>query len=191
MANRLPVPRPVPVRPVYSHTGLPPASPVRRTGGLLVPIGGGKDSMVLIDAVKHLRPRLFAVNPHPLVRRSGRPDRPRPGGGPADGSIPDWGSSTRRGPSTATYPSPPSSRSSPWSGASSTATTPWPWPSSARPARRRCWSTASRSITSTRRASTSSASFGGSSRPPSIRPWSTHPPSGPIRSWPSAAPSPD
>jgi hypothetical protein len=34
---------------------------------LLVPIGGGKDSMVLIEAVKHLRPLLFAVNPHPLV----------------------------------------------------------------------------------------------------------------------------
>jgi hypothetical protein len=34
---------------------------------LLVPIGGGKDSMVLIEAVRSLRPRLFAVNPHPLV----------------------------------------------------------------------------------------------------------------------------
>ena len=36
-----------------------------RPGGLVVPIGGGKDSMVLIEAVKHLHPRLFAVNPHP------------------------------------------------------------------------------------------------------------------------------
>ena len=33
----------------------------------MVPIGGGKDSMVLIESVKHLQPRLFAVNPHPLV----------------------------------------------------------------------------------------------------------------------------
>jgi hypothetical protein len=33
----------------------------------VVPIGGGKDSMVLIESVKHLQPRLFAVNPHPLV----------------------------------------------------------------------------------------------------------------------------
>jgi len=46
-----------------------PAPPTRfaRPGGLLVPIGGGKDSLVLIEAVKHLQPRLFAVNPHPLV----------------------------------------------------------------------------------------------------------------------------
>ncbi len=35
--------------------------------GLVVPIGGGKDSMVLIEAVRHLGPRLLAVNPHPLV----------------------------------------------------------------------------------------------------------------------------
>jgi len=35
--------------------------------GLLVPIGGGKDSMALIESVRHLGPRLFAVNPHPLV----------------------------------------------------------------------------------------------------------------------------
>jgi hypothetical protein len=40
---------------------------VPRAGGLLVPIGGGKDSLVLIEAVRQLRPRLFAVNPHPLV----------------------------------------------------------------------------------------------------------------------------
>ena len=32
-----------------------------------MPIGGGKDSMVLIEATKSRRPRLFAVNPHPLV----------------------------------------------------------------------------------------------------------------------------
>ena len=33
----------------------------------MVPIGGGKDSMVLIEALRPLRPRLLAVNPHPLV----------------------------------------------------------------------------------------------------------------------------
>ncbi|MGH9096941.1 MAG: endonuclease domain-containing protein [Acidimicrobiales bacterium] len=67
LANGLPVPRPVKI-----HAA--PAVPVdadrlrtRRPGGLLVPIGGGKDSMVLIEAVRHLAPRLFAVNPHPLV----------------------------------------------------------------------------------------------------------------------------
>jgi hypothetical protein len=32
-----------------------------------VPIGGGKDSMALIESVRDLGPRLFAVNPHPLV----------------------------------------------------------------------------------------------------------------------------
>jgi hypothetical protein len=49
----------------------PEARPERRGHGpssLLVPIGGGKDSMVLIEALRPLRPRLFAVNPHPLVR---------------------------------------------------------------------------------------------------------------------------
>jgi hypothetical protein len=43
---------------------------VRSDGGppsLLVPIGGGKDSMVLIEAVRSMGPRLFSVNPHPLV----------------------------------------------------------------------------------------------------------------------------
>jgi hypothetical protein len=67
VANGLPVPRPVAIR---SHPagGRPVApGPVARPGGILVPIGGGKDSMVLIEAVKHLRPRLLAVNPHPLV----------------------------------------------------------------------------------------------------------------------------
>ncbi|HEX3564260.1 MAG TPA: hypothetical protein VHU17_02730 [Acidimicrobiales bacterium] len=38
-----------------------------RPPSLLVPIGGGKDSMVLIEAVRSLGPRLFSVNPHPLV----------------------------------------------------------------------------------------------------------------------------
>jgi UDP-N-acetyl-alpha-D-muramoyl-L-alanyl-L-glutamate epimerase len=38
-----------------------------RPGGLVVPIGGGKDSMVLIEALRPLGPRLLAVNPHPLV----------------------------------------------------------------------------------------------------------------------------
>ncbi len=68
VTNGLRVPRPVVIR---SHDGPQPGKPVVRTpmgpGGLLVPIGGGKDSMVLIEAVKHLHPQLFAVNPHPLV----------------------------------------------------------------------------------------------------------------------------
>ncbi len=74
VTNGLPVPRSVAIGPVLGHRRPPPS---RRggPGGLVVPIGGGKDSMVLIEAVTDLRPRLFAVNPHPLVldlaRRTG------------------------------------------------------------------------------------------------------------------------
>ncbi len=75
VANGLPVPRPVAIRS-GPGTGPRPGARGRERGpgGLVVPIGGGKDSMVLIEAVKHLRPRLFAVNPHPLV--STWPHRP-------------------------------------------------------------------------------------------------------------------
>jgi len=67
VTNGLPVPRPVAVVPARGVAGhlRPPEGAL--PSGLLVPIGGGKDSMVLIEAVRHLRPRLFAVNPHPLV----------------------------------------------------------------------------------------------------------------------------
>ena len=73
VANGLPVPRPVTVRTDGTRgsdvgavpTGTPTVDEVR--SGLVVPIGGGKDSMVLIESVRHLTPRLFAVNPHPLV----------------------------------------------------------------------------------------------------------------------------
>jgi len=69
VTNGLAVPRPVTVVPGRGVAGhvVPPHGAL--APGLLVPIGGGKDSMVLIDAVRHLRPRLFAVNPHPLVLR--------------------------------------------------------------------------------------------------------------------------
>jgi len=69
VANGLPVPRPVELRPaaVVDRAPEPPGHPPGR--GLLVPIGGGKDSMVLIEAVRHLGPTLFAVNPRPLVER--------------------------------------------------------------------------------------------------------------------------
>jgi len=68
VANGLPVPRPVTVAAdgTGPRRGAPPPDALRR--GLVVPIGGGKDSMVLIEALRHLGPRLFAVNPHPLVR---------------------------------------------------------------------------------------------------------------------------
>lgn len=67
LTNGHPVPRTVTIHPQRAWHGgkrLPAEPPGR---GLLVPIGGGKDSMVLIEAVRHLGQRLFAVNPHPLV----------------------------------------------------------------------------------------------------------------------------
>jgi hypothetical protein len=66
--NGLEVPRRVEIRP--GRGTVPRREPLAitvRPGGLVVPIGGGKDSMVLIESVKHLKPSLFAVNPHPLV----------------------------------------------------------------------------------------------------------------------------
>jgi hypothetical protein len=66
VANQLPVPRPVVVQ-AGLDVKAPRPPPEPRPRGLVVPIGGGKDSMVLIEAVRHLRPRLLAVNPHPLV----------------------------------------------------------------------------------------------------------------------------
>ena len=67
VANGLAVPRPVTV--TADGEGPAPTSPPAGAlpPGLVVPIGGGKDSMVLIEAVRPLGPRLFAVNPHPLV----------------------------------------------------------------------------------------------------------------------------
>jgi hypothetical protein len=50
---------PIPMPRTARSDGRPPS--------LLVPIGGGKDSMVLIEALRSLGPRLFSVNPHPLV----------------------------------------------------------------------------------------------------------------------------
>lgn len=67
VANGLPVPRPVAIRPGSTDPLEPQAAGKRPPSGLVVPIGGGKDSMVLIEAVRDLKPRLFAVNPHPLV----------------------------------------------------------------------------------------------------------------------------
>jgi hypothetical protein len=67
VTNRLPVPRTVEIRAVPT---LPVGADQLRTlrpGGLVVPIGGGKDSMVLIEAVRQVGPKLLAVNPHPLV----------------------------------------------------------------------------------------------------------------------------
>lgn len=76
VTNGLPVPRPV----VLVSTGLPDRSVDQPTSGergalpvgskgLLVPIGGGKDSMVLIEAVRHFHPLLIAVNPRAVVER--------------------------------------------------------------------------------------------------------------------------
>jgi hypothetical protein len=67
VTNGLPVPRPVVIRAGPTDGPAVAPAPLERRGGILVPIGGGKDSMVLIEALKHRRPRLLAVNPHPLV----------------------------------------------------------------------------------------------------------------------------
>jgi hypothetical protein len=77
VSNGLPVPR----RVTWEHRTAPAGRRPTGTSGpgstgtttaagpqLAVPIGGGKDSMVLIEALRPLAPRLFAVNPHPLVR---------------------------------------------------------------------------------------------------------------------------
>jgi hypothetical protein len=72
VVNHLPVPRPVsvsarvagddpPIRPART------ATPSDRRPRVVVPLGGGKDSLVLAEALRSLEPRLFAVNPHPLV----------------------------------------------------------------------------------------------------------------------------
>lgn len=67
--NGLAVPRPVVVQ-ARAPEGERAVARVRdRPGGLVVPIGGGKDSMVLIEAVRPLAPRLLAVDPHPLVSK--------------------------------------------------------------------------------------------------------------------------
>jgi hypothetical protein len=70
--NGMPVPRPVSIdAPSKAAAPVAPA-PGGRPAGLVVPIGGGKDSMVLIEAVRPLGPRLLAVNPHPLVSELAR-----------------------------------------------------------------------------------------------------------------------
>jgi hypothetical protein len=65
--NGLAVPRAVTIVAEESAGVDVPSPNSDRPGGLVVPIGGGKDSMVLIEALRPLGPRLLAVNPHPLV----------------------------------------------------------------------------------------------------------------------------
>ena len=66
VTNGLPVPRPVRIdAPGSSGPVAGPGAGPR--AGLVVPVGGGKDSMVVVEALRDLRPRLFAVDPHPLV----------------------------------------------------------------------------------------------------------------------------
>jgi hypothetical protein len=67
VTNGRAVPVDVALRAPSAGVAPPPAARSDGPPSLLVPIGGGKDSMVLIEAVRSLGPRLFAVNPHPLV----------------------------------------------------------------------------------------------------------------------------
>lgn len=79
VANGLRVPRPVTVEAAAARPAVErsfPTRPIHRgPPDLVVPIGGGKDSLVLIEALRPLAPRLLAVDPHPLVlelaRRAG------------------------------------------------------------------------------------------------------------------------
>lgn len=71
VANGRPVPVDVRIE-AQGATGWrlpPPSLPHAETGHRrpLVPIGGGKDSMVLIEALRSLDPLVFAVNPRPVV----------------------------------------------------------------------------------------------------------------------------
>jgi hypothetical protein len=74
-ANGLPVPRPVELVPEGPPSPAPAGRPARTRREVVVPVGGGKDSLVAVEALRDLAPRLLAVNPHPLVeelaRRSG------------------------------------------------------------------------------------------------------------------------
>jgi UDP-N-acetyl-alpha-D-muramoyl-L-alanyl-L-glutamate epimerase len=65
--NGLAVPRAVTITSAAGSPNPPATAVPDRPGGLVVPIGGGKDSMVLIEALRPLGPRLLAVNPQPLV----------------------------------------------------------------------------------------------------------------------------
>jgi hypothetical protein len=67
VVNGLPVPRPVTIVAPPPTPSLDGASPAGPRTGLVVPLGGGKDSLVLAEALRPLEPRLFAVNPHRLV----------------------------------------------------------------------------------------------------------------------------
>ncbi len=70
VTNGLPVPRPVRIEATSGEadrrSSIPgPTPPDRRS--LLVPIGGGKDSLVVIEALRARGPTLFVVNPRPVL----------------------------------------------------------------------------------------------------------------------------
>ena len=69
VANGLAVPLDVEVHGTgEGRSGSAVAVPVSaEVGRVLVPVGGGKDSFVLAEALRPLRPLLFAVNPKPFV----------------------------------------------------------------------------------------------------------------------------
>lgn len=70
VTNALPVPRPVRIEADARVAGRLP-SPAGSASGdrrsLLVPIGGGKDSLVVIEALRSWEPTLFVVNPRPVL----------------------------------------------------------------------------------------------------------------------------
>lgn len=66
--NSLRVPNGVVVRAESSSGASRPR--LSLPGGMAVPVGGGKDSIVVLEALRDLSPRLVAVNPPPAVRRT-------------------------------------------------------------------------------------------------------------------------
>jgi UDP-N-acetyl-alpha-D-muramoyl-L-alanyl-L-glutamate epimerase len=65
--NGLEIPHPVEIgfgRAASAPTATAPPAP-----GLGIPVGGGKDSIVVVDALAPRRPRLLSVNGHPAARR--------------------------------------------------------------------------------------------------------------------------
>jgi len=70
VTNGLPVPRPVRIdaTPAVAGPGLSTAGPTPwNERSLLVPIGGGKDSLVVIEALRPRKPTLFVVNSRPVL----------------------------------------------------------------------------------------------------------------------------
>jgi UDP-N-acetyl-alpha-D-muramoyl-L-alanyl-L-glutamate epimerase len=68
--NELPIPLQVEVRASVDGIDDAPGHDGGPQGGFAVPVGGGKDSIVVVDALRDLNPTLVAVNPAGAARRT-------------------------------------------------------------------------------------------------------------------------